>query len=150
MKTRNKWDKCNITPKASKLVPGSLLPHWNSMRFCVTGSLYYSNSMEEVKFATLYRRSSKTSQNIVTCTLLCWDYVTYMPAVWNFQKADFKPYSYGQKYTTFLFPYMGHSLQIFAWGMPLQAHVFSFTHNAVVLSHFRCVHRKNQTKNFLV
>ena len=29
---------------------------------------------------------------------------------------------------------MGHSLQIFAWGMPLHAHVFSFTHNAVVLS----------------
>ena len=33
----------------------------------------------------------------------------------------------------FLFPYMGHSLQIFAWGMPRHAHVFSFTHNAVVL-----------------
>ena len=32
-----------------------------------------------------------------------------------------------------LFPYMGHSLQIFAWGMPRHAHVFSFTHNAVVL-----------------
>ena len=46
----------------------------------------------------------------------------------------------------FLFPYMGHSLQIFAWGMPLHAHVFSFTHNAVVLSHFKCVHPENQTK----
>ena len=33
----------------------------------------------------------------------------------------------------FLFPYKGHSLQIFAWGMPRHAHVFSFTHNAVVL-----------------
>ena len=33
----------------------------------------------------------------------------------------------------FLFPYMGHSLQIFAWGMPRHAHVFSFTHNAAVL-----------------
>ena len=33
----------------------------------------------------------------------------------------------------FLFPYIGHSLQIFAWGMPRHAHVFSFTHNAVVL-----------------
>ena len=29
---------------------------------------------------------------------------------------------------------MEHSLQIFAWGMPLHAHVYSFTHNAVVLS----------------
>ena len=28
---------------------------------------------------------------------------------------------------------MGHSLQIFAWGMPRHAHVFSFTHNALVL-----------------
>ena len=50
------------TVKASKLVPCSLLPHWNSMRFIVTGSLYDSNSMDEVKFATLYRRSSNTSQ----------------------------------------------------------------------------------------
>ena len=33
----------------------------------------------------------------------------------------------------FLFPYKGHSLQIFAWGMPRHAYVFSFTHNAVVL-----------------
>ena len=49
----------------------------------------------------------------------------------------------------FLFLYMGHSLQIFAWGMPLPAHVFSFTHNAVVLSHFRCVHPEIQTKMFL-
>ena len=31
---------------------------------------------------------------------------------------------------------MGHSLHIFAWGMPLHAHVFSFTHNAVVRSNF--------------
>ena len=26
-----------------------------------------------------------------------------MPALWNFQKADFEPYSYGKKYTTFFF-----------------------------------------------
>ena len=32
--------------------------------------------------------------------------------------------------------------------MPLHTHVFSFTHNAVVLSGFRCVHPENQTKNF--
>ena len=50
----------------------------------------------------------------------------------------------------FLFPYMRHSLQIFAWGMPLHAHVFSFTHNAGVLSHFRCVHPENQTIFFLI
>ena len=45
--------------------------------------------------------------NIVTCTLLCCDYVMYVPALWNFQKADFKPYSYGKKYTTFSFPIHG-------------------------------------------
>ena len=39
--------------KASELVPCSLLPHWNSMRFFATVSLYDSNSMDEVKFATL-------------------------------------------------------------------------------------------------
>ena len=32
--------------------------------------------------------------------------------------------------------------------MPLHTHVFSFTHNAVVLSGFRCVHPENQTKIF--
>ena len=48
----------------------------------------------------------------------------------------------------FLFPHMGHSLQIFALVMPLHTHVFNFTHNAVVLSHFRCVHPENQTKIF--
>ena len=41
--------------------------------------------------------------NIVTCTLLCCDWITYMLALWNFQKADFEPYSYGKKYTTFSF-----------------------------------------------
>ena len=39
--------------KASELVPCSLLPRWNSMRFFATVSLYDSNSMDEVKFATL-------------------------------------------------------------------------------------------------
>ena len=48
----------------------------------------------------------------------------------------------------FLFPNRGHSLQIFAKVMPLHTHLFSFTHNAVVLSHFRCVHSENQTKFF--
>ena len=47
----------------------------------------------------------------------------------------------------FLFPYMGRSLQIFAWGMPLHAHLFSYS---VVLSHFKCVHPENQTKIFLI
>ena len=85
--------------KASELVPCSLLPHWNSMRFFATVSLYDSNSMDEVKFATLYRQSSNM--------LLCCDDVTYVPALWNFQKADLEPYLYGKKYTTFSFPIHG-------------------------------------------
>ena len=44
---------------------------------------------------------------IVTCTLLCCDDVTYVPALWNFQKADLVPYPYGKKYTTFSFPVHG-------------------------------------------
>ena len=65
---------------------------------------------------------------IVTITLLCCDDVTYVPALWNFQKADLEPYPYSLKYTTFSYD-MGHSLQIFAWGMPL--HVFNFTRNYI-------------------
>ena len=34
--------------------------------------------------------------------------------------------------------------------MPLHTHLFSFTHNAVVLSAFRCVHPENQTKIFSI
>ena len=44
---------------------------------------------------------------LVTCTLLCCDDVTYMPALSNFQKADLEPYPYGKKYTTFSFPIHG-------------------------------------------
>ena len=44
---------------------------------------------------------------IVTCMLLCCNDVTYMPALWNFQKAGLKPYPYGKKYTTFSFPIHG-------------------------------------------
>ena len=40
---------------------------------------------------------------IVTCMFLHCDDVTYVPALWNFQKADLKPYPYGKKYTTFSF-----------------------------------------------
>ena len=59
---RNGYAKERIETKASELVPCSLLPHWNSMRFFATVSLSDMNSLQEVKFATLYRQSSKTSQ----------------------------------------------------------------------------------------
>ena len=52
------------------------------------------------------------------------------------KKLTWNPTLMAKNTLLFLFPYMGPSLHIFAWGMPLHAHVFSFTHNAVVLSHF--------------
>ena len=148
-KTKKAW-RNQVHIKASELVPCSLLPHWNSMRFFATVSLYDSNSMDEVKFATLACNGKVQHVTVIlTCTLLCCDNVTYMPALWNFKKSWLGTLPLRQKNTPlFLFPFMGHSLQIFTWGMPLHAHVFSFTHNAVVLSAFRCVHPENQTKIF--
>ena len=46
----------HVLPKASELVPGSLLLHWNSMRFFATGSLSDMNSLQEVRFTTLCRK----------------------------------------------------------------------------------------------
>ena len=90
--------------------------------------------------------------NIETCTLLCCDWITYVPALWNFQKSLLWTLAtLSAKITPlFLLSDMRRSLQIFAWGMPLHAYVFSFTHNALVLSDFRCVHPENQTKTFLI
>ena len=104
------WDhKTSPTavPKASELAPCSLRPHWNSMRFFATVSLYDFNSMDEVKFATLYTAKFKHVTVILTCMLLCCDGITYVPALWNFQKADLEPYPYGKKYTTVSFPIHG-------------------------------------------
>ena len=76
--------------KASELVPCSLLPHWNSMRFFATVSLSDMASLQEVKFSTLYRQSSTRHEY---CNL----YVYYVVITsrtcqhWNFQKADFEP-----------------------------------------------------------
>ena len=62
------WKYCKlfsqgtVLPKASKLVPGSLFPHWNSMRFFMMGSLYDTSLLAEVRFATLYWQSSNMSQ----------------------------------------------------------------------------------------
>ena len=51
--------------------------------------------------------------NIVTCTFLCCDYVTYVPAL-KFPKSWLRTLGYRQKiHHFFLFPQMGHSLQIF-------------------------------------
>ena len=85
---------------------------------------------------------------IVTCTLLCVMWSRTCQALWNFQKADFKPYYAGKNTLLFVFPDMGCSLKIFALRIPLHANVFSFTYNAVILLQFRCVHPENQTQFF--
>ena len=148
MITSWQWHQCNLAVvvhvKASEQVPGSLLPHWNSMRFFATESLYDSNSVKEVKFVTLYRRSSNTSRIL----WLVRYYVLISSRTCRHCEISKKPTFTAKNTPLFLFPYMGHSLQIFAWGMPLHAHVFSFTHNAVVLSLFRCVHPENQITVF--
>ena len=129
---------------------GSLLPDWNSMRFNATESLYESNSMEEVKFTTMYRQSSNTSGIL---KLICYYLVITSRTCQHCEiskKLTLNPTLTAKNTPVFLFPYTGRSLQVFAWGMPLHAHVFSFTHNAVVLSHFRCVHPENQTKKFSI
>ena len=110
------------------------------MRFFATGSLYNSNSMEEVKFATLYWQSS-THHEYFNLYIL-W-LVTTCRRCEISKKLTLNPTLTAKNTPLFLFPYMGRSFHIFAWGMPVHAHVFSFTHNAVVLSHFRCVHPEN-------
>ena len=60
-------------------------------------------------------------------TLRCWQIIHHF----------FFSYTWGTRFK-----------YIFAKVMPLHTHLFSFTHNAVVLSHFRCVHSENQTKIF--
>ena len=61
-------------------------------------------NVEEVKFTIMYvyiLAKFKHLTNIVTCTLLFCDYVTYLLALWKFQKTDFKHNRVGKKYTTF-------------------------------------------------
>ena len=88
--------------KASELVPCSLLPHWNSMRFFATVSLSDMNSLQEVKFAILYRQSSNTSRILYLVRLLCCDYVTYVPAL-EFPKSSLRTPGYRQKIHHFFF-----------------------------------------------
>ena len=137
-----------ITINQSELVPGSLLPQWNSMQFFATGSLSDSNSVEEEKFAPCTSKvltHHKYCNLYVTMLWLCYRRVGKVKFP---KKLTLHPTLMAKNTPLFLFPYMGRSLQIFAWSMPLHAHVFSFTHNEVVLSHFRCGHPKNQMKMF--
>ena len=118
--------------KASELVPSSLFPCWNSMRFFARGSRYDTSS-------------PGGSNNILTCTSLWSRTCCHCEIPKKLILNRTKP---AKNTPLFLFPYMRHSLKLFPWEMPLHAHVFSFTHNAVVLWLFRCVHPKIQTKIF--
>ena len=65
---------------------------------------------------------------IVACTLLCCDWITYVQVLWNFQKADFEPYSYGKKYITFSFPiHVPLASDICLWDAPTCACIQLYT-----------------------
>ena len=87
----------------------------------------------------------KHVMNIVTCTCTMLWLRHVCDGTEISKKLTSNPRLSAKNTPLFLFPQMGHSLQIFVQVMPLHAHVFSFTHNAVVLSGFRCVHPENQT-----
>ena len=60
--TQQSWYGVGNSTKASELVPGSLLPHWNSMRFFARRSLSDMSSLQEVRFEILNRQSLNTSR----------------------------------------------------------------------------------------
>ena len=94
--------------KASELVPCSLLPYWNPNKAIFHDGITLRlklNGWSKIRDPVLAKFKHVTV--IVTYMLLCCDWITYVPALWNFQKAVFEPYSYGKKYTTFSFPIQG-------------------------------------------
>ena len=133
---------------ASELVPSSLFPHWNSMRFFMRGSLYNTSSLAEVRFTTPYQQNSNTSRIL---KLVRYYVVIRSRTCWHCEiskKLTLNPTLSAKTTPLFFLSDMRRSLKIFTCGMPLHAHVFSFTQNAVVSSNFKCVHPKNQTKIF--
>ena len=132
-----------VLSKVSELVPGSLHPRSNSMWFFMGD--------QSIKRCSLGRGDLWTSTGKVQTHHECWNlYKIGSRTRWHCEiskKLTLNPTKVA-KNTLFLFPDMGLSLIIFALGIPLHANVFSFTHNAVVLSQFRCVYLKNQTKVF--
>ena len=93
--------------KASELVPGSLLPHWNSVWFFVTGSLSELNSLLEVRFMTLYLQSFQTRHKNCNfyVTMLWLDHVH--ADIVKFAKSWLWTLSCRQKIPYFFFPIHG-------------------------------------------
>ena len=135
------------TNKASKLVPSSLLPRSHSPWIFVTGSLYNSSSANEVRFATLYWQSS----NVINIVL-----VRYHGVMWSrscrhceiSKKLILNRTKPAKNTPLFSFPIHGALTWNICLRDALHAHVFSFTHNAVVLWLLRCLHPENQKKIF--
>ena len=82
----------------------ALFPRWNSMRFFHEGITLRHELTGRSKIRDSVPAKFKHVRNIVTCTSLWRNVITYVPALWNFQKADFEPYYASKKYTTFSFP----------------------------------------------
>ena len=108
----------DFAARASELVPGSIFSRWNSMRFFARRSLYDTSSMNEVRFATLYRQSSNTSRILK----LVRYYVVIRSHTCRHceisKNLTLNPTLSAKNTPLFLFPYMGCSLKIFAQEMP--------------------------------
>ena len=87
--------------------------------------------------------------NIVTCMLLCCDYVTYVPAL-KFPQSWLRTLGYRQKIHHFFFSHKWGTRFKYLSKLCPYILMYSALHilNAVVLSAFRCDHPENQTKIF--
>ena len=95
----------NLCIKASELVPGSLFPHWNWMRFFCEGITIRLKltDLRKICNPVLAKFKHVTNIDTLSCMLLCCDWIMYVLALWNFQKADFEPHPVGKKIHHFLF-----------------------------------------------
>ena len=80
--------------KASELVPCSVLPQLEFNAIFRDGFLLRLKLNGWSKIRDPVTVKFKHVTVIVTCTLLRCDDITYVLALWNFQKADLEPYPY--------------------------------------------------------
>ena len=119
-----------IKTKASALIPGSLFLRWNSMRFFARGSLYDKSSVNEVRFATLYRQSSNTSRILKLVRYTISDLLIRSRTCRHCEiskKLTLNPTLSAKNTPLFLFPYMGTRLKYLPKGCPYML-VYSALH----------------------